>query len=304
MKEHPQIQFETDAEGKEVPGIVKGVDRNGRAFEIRDFEHIANSAHEMGCVASMIAGGYCLEFTPTQVIALGFFLLKCGGAADGWPSPEDIQKLLQREYPILPLGHAQFMADKMTVVANAQLGQKLVETSIERDERVGFPHVRAILGRDAILLLAYVGPDLVNRDERAVKLTGHMVVQVDRTLAKLHRDLGDGPRVDVGHARNRALRIPFDQGSKNSKTLRVGQHVRHDPLAGVRRRTNRLFGAPSDGRIIGRNEALSTVLHGTRTITVIGSRFGAAKLSPSSTEFSRRTILVRSECSASKVGLL
>ncbi|RTL06350.1 hypothetical protein EKK58_05205 [Candidatus Dependentiae bacterium] len=134
MNEHPHIQFETDAEGKEVPGIIKGVDRNGRAFEIRDFEHIANSAHEMGCVASMVAGGYHLEFTPTQVIALGFFLLKCGGAADGWPSPEDIQTLLQREYPTLPLGHSQFMADKMTIVANAQLGQKLVKTSLERDQ--------------------------------------------------------------------------------------------------------------------------------------------------------------------------
>jgi len=50
MKEHPQIQFETDAEGKEVPGIVKGGEAhtNARPFDLQWARNVRDAARKAG----------------------------------------------------------------------------------------------------------------------------------------------------------------------------------------------------------------------------------------------------------------
>lgn len=126
------ISLQLDVNRQPIPGIIVGSDVFAARFEVRDPMHITNAASEEGAVATILSDG-SLDLSETQAIALGMFMFRCAGVADGFPSPADVNKALSSVGSIWSIG-GQILADRWAVTANVDLASKLVETSMERDQ--------------------------------------------------------------------------------------------------------------------------------------------------------------------------
>lgn len=152
------ISLQLDDNRQPIPGIIVGSDVFATRFEVRDPMHIDNAASEEGAVATILSDG-SLDLSETQAIALGMFMFRCAGVADGFPSLTDVQKVFSNVSWAM---EGQPLANRWMVKANVDLASKLVETSMERDQlKLNADGLQDSLANLIVTILKSIRPDTI-----------------------------------------------------------------------------------------------------------------------------------------------
>src|SRR5438552_12035615 len=98
---------------------------------------------------------------------------------------------------------------------------------IERDERVGVAQLAAafFFGRQALLLLPHVAPNLISLDFRAPEIAHSLAHDLRAPFARVGDQAEDGGLVDARHAGDGTDGVTFDQRGQDCQLLLVFQNV-------------------------------------------------------------------------------